>query len=335
MTTQLTNNIEAQWHSFLQKYPDHHLLQSTEWGRFKANFGWQNEKIIDHNVGASILFRTLPFGISIGYVPKGPVGPVNEWPRLWPQLDALCRQKHAIFVKIEPDLWESNTTSSDLLAVFGNHAIPASPIQPRRTMIIDLTGSPESWLSQMKQKTRYNIRLAEKKDITIQETNDIESFQRLMEITGTRNEFGVHSYEYYRMVHAIMAPQHCVILQASFQKTVLAAIMVFYSGKRAWYFYGASSDDERHRMPTYLLQFEAMRWAASKGCIEYDFWGIPDAEEEELENSFTARSDGLWGVYRFKRGFGGKIKRSVGAFDRVYQPLMYKLYRRVTKNNHD
>jgi peptidoglycan pentaglycine glycine transferase (the first glycine) len=102
--------------------------------------------------------------------------------------------------------------------------------------------------------------------------------------------------------------------------------MVFRLGVRAWYFYGASSDEERNRMPTYLLQWEGMRWAAGQGCLEYDLWGIPDEEEAVLEEQFSNRSDGLWGVYRFKRGFGGEMTRSVGAWDRVYNPLLYRLY---------
>ena len=79
-------------------------------------------------------------------------------------------------------------------------------------------------------------------------------------------------------------------------------------------------------MPTYLLQWEAIRWAKGKGCQSYDLWGIPDAPEAELEDAFMERSDGLWGVYRFKRGFGGEVQRTIGTFDRVYQPLLYKLY---------
>jgi lipid II:glycine glycyltransferase (peptidoglycan interpeptide bridge formation enzyme) len=80
-------------------------------------------------------------------------------------------------------------------------------------------------------------------------------------------------------------------------------------------------------MPTYLLQWEAMRWARERGCTEYDLWGVPDADEDVLENNFSTRSDGLWGVYRFKRGFGGELRRTVGAWDRVYNPELYTAYR--------
>ena len=80
-------------------------------------------------------------------------------------------------------------------------------------------------------------------------------------------------------------------------------------------------------MPTYLLQFEAMRWARTRGCQIYDLWGVPDFDETHLENEFSHRSEGLWGVYRFKRGFGGNLRRAVNPWQRIYQPLFYPFYR--------
>jgi lipid II:glycine glycyltransferase (peptidoglycan interpeptide bridge formation enzyme) len=109
--------------------------------------------------------------------------------------------------------------------------------------------------------------------------------------------------------------------------------MVFANGNRAWYVYGASNDQERNRMPTYLLQWEAIRWAKSHGCEEYDLWGVPDENEETLEANFETRHDGLWGVYRFKRGFGGELKRAAQALDRVYNPLLYWAYTKYMMRN--
>ncbi|MBN2146769.1 MAG: peptidoglycan bridge formation glycyltransferase FemA/FemB family protein, partial [Anaerolineales bacterium] len=119
---------------------------------------------------------------------------------------------------------------------------------------------------------------------------------------------------------------NCELLIAEFDHEPLGALMVFTRGKRAWYFYGASSDLHRDRMPNYLLQWEAMRWARSQGCTEYDLWGVPDANLTTLEKQFTERSDGLWGVYRFKRGFGGELRRAASAWDRVYNSLLYRFY---------
>jgi peptidoglycan pentaglycine glycine transferase (the first glycine) len=103
--------------------------------------------------------------------------------------------------------------------------------------------------------------------------------------------------------------------------------MVFSHGKRAWYLYGASNDEERNRMPAYLLQWEAMRWATQRGCTQYDLWGVPDAGEEDLEAQFERRSDGLWGVYRFKRGFGGVLRRAAPTYEKALNLPLFWLYR--------
>ncbi len=113
---------------------------------------------------------------------------------------------------------------------------------------------------------------------------------------------------------------------AEHQGRLLAGLMVFAFGGKAWYLYGASADDGRELMPNYLLQWEAMRWAQAQGAQTYDLWGVPDEDEQTLETQFTQRSDGLWGVYRFKRGFGGRLVRVAGAWDWVYAPLQYRLY---------
>jgi lipid II:glycine glycyltransferase (peptidoglycan interpeptide bridge formation enzyme) len=113
---------------------------------------------------------------------------------------------------------------------------------------------------------------------------------------------------------------------AEYEGRPLAGLMAFAWGQTAAYFYGASSNEERQRMPAYAAQWAAMRWAKAKGCMSYDLWGIPDAPEGELEEQFTGRTDHLWPVYRFKRGFGGEIRRTVGAADRVYNRLLHRLY---------
>ena len=102
--------------------------------------------------------------------------------------------------------------------------------------------------------------------------------------------------------------------------------MAFRQGQDAYYFYGASSNEYRNLMATYLIQWAAIRWAKSQGCTRYDLWGIPDADLTTLEAEFQQRRDGLWGVYRFKRGFGGQVVQSIGAYDYVYSPLLYQLY---------
>jgi lipid II:glycine glycyltransferase (peptidoglycan interpeptide bridge formation enzyme) len=292
-------------------------------GDLKSGFGWHAEHVQAGDCGAQVLFRRLPLGLTFAYIPKGPVG--SGWRGLWPEVDRLCRKQRAVFLKVEPDCWESTFKGihSDLPGFN-----PSNSIQPRRTLVVDLKGTEENWLGRMKQKTRYNIRLAERKGVVVRQADDLETFQRLMETTGQRDGFGVHTSGYYHRAFDLFSPGgRCALLVAEAEGRSLAALMVFAWGQRAWYLYGASSDEDRNLMPTYLLQWQAMRWAAHAGCLEYDLWGIPDVEEQELEEHFTDRSDGLWGVYRFKRGFGGQMQRSAGAWDRVYQPVLYQVYR--------
>jgi peptidoglycan pentaglycine glycine transferase (the first glycine) len=320
----MTILTSLQWDQFLIPRSEAHLLQTSMWGDLKNQFGWQPVRLANSSAGAQVLFRRLPLGLSIAYIPKGPVG--MNWDSLWPEVHSICMEKHSVFLRVEPDAEEP--VNDRLMEQMGGFIPVGDTIQPRQTILVDLSGCPEEWLARMKQKTRYNTRLAEKKEICVTESQDFTAFERLMQTTGVRDGFGVHTLEYYRQAYSVFSQRGQVaLLQAEFNKTPLAMLMVFAQGKRAFYLYGASGDEERQRMPVYLLQFEAMRWAASKNCDSYDLWGIPDASEEDLEAQFEGRSDGLWGVYRFKRGFGGRIVRACTGFDYVYQPLLYRTIR--------
>ncbi|MBN1372024.1 MAG: peptidoglycan bridge formation glycyltransferase FemA/FemB family protein [Anaerolineaceae bacterium] len=313
-----------EWDAFLNSTANAHVLQTAAWGELKSAFGWQPQRILSGQTGAQILFRHVA-GFSVAYLPKGPLGP--DWPSLWPEVDRLCRQKRAIVLKVEPDCWDFEPL--DAPARLPGFRADGIPVQPRRTLVVSLQGPESAWLERMKQKTRYNIRLAERKEITVRPTSDVDGFYALMQTTGLRDGFGVHSLDYYRRAYDLFHPRGLAeLLLAEFEGRPLAALMVFALGKRAWYFYGASNDQERNRMPTYLLQFQAMRWAAARGCTEYDLWGVPDEDEDVLEAGFEQRSDDLWGVYRFKRGFGGVLRRAAPTYEKVYNPLLYALYRR-------
>ena len=304
-----------------------HLLQSPLWGQFKAGFGWEPEVFRSQSAQAQVLFRRLPLGLSLAYLPKGPVG--QDWASLWEQIDAACKRRRAVFLQVEPDLAEADLTA-ELAEQLQGFTVEAHTIQPRSTILVDLTADEDELLARMKQKTRYNIRLAEKKGVVVRETDDIQGFYQLMQTTGTRDGFAVHDISYYQQAYDIFSPTgECVLLGAFFENKPLAYLMLFLSGERSWYFYGASDDASRNLMPTYLLQWEAMRWSKAHGATVYDLWGIPDASEAELEEQFMQRSDGLWGVYRFKRGFGGEVVRSVPAFIRVYKPLLYRVYQSI------
>jgi lipid II:glycine glycyltransferase (peptidoglycan interpeptide bridge formation enzyme) len=313
------------WNQFIAARPHAHILQTGAWGELKSRFGWSAVRLIAGESGIQILFRKLPLGFTIAYAPK----PLADYEMLLPEIDSVCRAHRAIFLKLETDEWES--TSS----VLGPPSFVVSPhnIQPPRTIMINLRGTADEILARMKQKCRYNIRLAEKKGVTVRAWNDLAGFHQLMTVTGGRDGFGVHSLDYYQRAYDLFHPTGEVeLLVAEYEGKPLAALMVFARGPRSWYLYGASNDEERNRMPTYLLQWEAMKWAKARGCEEYDLWGVPDEDESKLEAEFESRHDGLWGVYRFKRGFGGEVKRAAQAVDRIYMPLLYKAYLKFLGN---
>jgi peptidoglycan pentaglycine glycine transferase (the first glycine) len=329
-----------EWNNLISSYPDAHLLQTAAWGEFKKHFGWDAAWVSTLSKsgdvppsGAQILFRRFLPGLSLAYLPKGPLFSPGftdaSWNDLLSEIDASCRRRRAAFIKIEPDMWESDPRGQSppegLIRV--SHAV-----QPPRTLLLDLGGSEDQILAQMKQKTRYNIKLSQKKGVVVHPSADLEAFHRLLMVTGGRDQFAVHSLQYYQKAYDIFHSRgECELLMASFEGEPLAGLMVFAHGNRAWYLYGASTTSHRDRMPNYVLQWEAMRWAKAMGCKEYDLWGIPDEDEAVLEEQFNQQSDGLWGVYRFKRGFGGRICRAAGPWDRVYNPLLYSLYKIIMK----
>ena len=326
----MTIDNEKSWDAFISEEPSIHILQTTEWGLLKQKHGWYSKHLIFSQTGAQILFKKFPLGLRLAYIPKGPVGEFTD--AFFSKAIAFCRQERAFVLYVEPDSWDNEIGGN--LRVLKNAGFFQSTmsIQPRRTVVISLLGSEEDWLSRMKQKTRYNIRLALKKGVVVEESLNIEVFNELMKVTGTRDQFGVHSKEYYQDVFALFSRKgQCKLLIAQYQDIPLAGIMVFAYGNRAWYFYGASNNRERNRMPTYLLQWEAMKWAAAQGCTKYDLWGIPDEDVGILESEFTARSDGLWGVYRFKRGFGGEIKRTSGVYEQVLNKQQFWFYSLLLK----
>jgi peptidoglycan pentaglycine glycine transferase (the first glycine) len=319
--------ISPAWDHFLGAHPNAHLLQTSQWATLKEHFGWQAVTVQANGAGALVLFRRLPMGQSLAYVPMGPIpADMRSLEILLPELDALCRRRHAMLLKLEPD----ELDGTDLRAEMQRLGFRPSPqhIQPPRTILINIEGSEEEVLARMKSKTRYAIRSAEKRGVRVQSSSDVGLFYRLMAETGARDAFAIHSEEYYRTVFSTFVPhQEVEMLIATYEEKPIAGVIVFARGPRVWYLYGASTEAHRDLMAPRLLQWESIRWAKSRGCTQYDLWGIPDYDEAQLEAEFDHRHDGLWSLYRYKRGFGGAVTRFAGAWDRIYSPAMYTAYR--------
>jgi peptidoglycan pentaglycine glycine transferase (the first glycine) len=326
------------WDAFLADRPDAHVLQHRLWGELKAHFGWHVERVaIAHQdqivAGAQILFRRLPWGQRLAYIPKGPIIPWQEMAlvhEFQQALIAVARRLRAALLLIEPDLLDGLQASTQLAAL-GWRPSPRS-VQPRSTLVIGLDGEEEVLLGRMKPKWRYNVRLAARKGVTVRVGTpaDLPAVYALMQETARRDRFAIHVADYYAAAYELFVPAGLATwLLAEYEGRLLAAIVVFAHGHRAWYFWGASASEGRHLMPNHALQWAAMRWARDQGCREYDLWGIPDEVGQNPEAYATSEIEpnGLWGVYRFKQGFGGRVVRFVGAWEHPLSPVGYALYR--------
>ncbi|MGQ9489215.1 MAG: lipid II:glycine glycyltransferase FemX [Anaerolineae bacterium] len=333
---------EADWDAFVAGHPAGHLLQTSRWAVLKCAFGWQADRAILRTIpnpdapilgGASLLFRRLPWGQTLAYVPRGPVvdwAAADQVRAVLTLAREIARKRRAALLKIEPE----HSADPALTTVLQDLDFRPSPqrIQPLCTIQVELADDA-TMLARMRPKWRYNIRLAERKGVTVRTGTmaDLPKIQHLLTVTGQRDRFGVHSPAYYaRATELFMTDGSAVWLVAEHEGRMLAAIAVFALSRLAWYMWGASADEDRNLMPNHALQWAAMRWARARGCAIYDLWGIPDevcANPHAYTEPESWGEGGLWGVYRFKQGFGGRVVRYAGAWDLPLSQAGYGLYR--------
>ncbi|HJS20309.1 MAG TPA: peptidoglycan bridge formation glycyltransferase FemA/FemB family protein [Anaerolineales bacterium] len=311
----------------------------------------------DHCLAAALILKRQMLNrgfarrFSILYSPKGPLlnwSDESRRNRVLDDLQAFARKQNAIFVKIDPDVvlgtgvpgkegetreYNGQNVESDLRRRGWKYS--SDQIQFSNTVLIDLNSSEEEILARMKQKTRYNIRLAAKRGVGLRIGNieDSPMLYKMYAETSVRDGFVIRDEGYYQTVWKLfMAGNSSQFsdspittyqlplaepLIAQIDNEPVAAIFVFYFAGRAYYVYGMSRDKHREKMPSYLLQWEAMKRAKARGCLTYDLWGAPVVFDE---------SDSMWGVYRFKEGMGGQVVRTIGAWDFAPSRVWYKLY---------
>lgn len=337
------------WNALLKSLPMPHFLQTWEWAQVKAAWGWQPERLVwlDEEgraaAAALVLRRALPIGglaarMALCYAPKGPNLDWGNLPlrrRVLADLQDWARRRGAVFLKIDPDVplgtgepgsedAREDRLGAEVTAALqaGGWRFSADQIQFRNTVLVDLTADEETILARMKQKTRYNIRLAARKGVSVRTAtpDDWPLLYRMYAETAARDGFLIRPEAYYRTVWQTFTAAedpHAEALLAEVAGEPVAGLWLFTFGERSYYFYGMSRPLHREKMPTYLLQWEAMRRAKARGCTVYDLWGAPDVFDE---------SDRMWGVYRFKSGFGGTVLRTLGAWDYAPRPWLYRLY---------
>ena len=316
-------NDRSRWQAALLRLPSPHVLQSWDWGEVKYRHGWTPARLLwqegDRPIGAAqVLRRALPhtpWGIL--YVPKGPILDYAQGARLRRVLDDLetfARQERALFCKIDPD---TNLPQVRQALVDRGWRCSGEQIQFRNTALLDLTPLEDDLLMSMKSKTRYNVRLASRRGVTVRAggKEEIPLFYAMYAETGERDGFLIRPLSYYRDAwHTFLEAGLARMLLAEVEGQAVAGLILFRFGKTAWYMYGASTSEHRDRMPNYALQWEAIRWAKEAGCTSYDMWGAPEVLEED---------DPLWGVWRFKEGLGAAFTPHLGAYDYPARRILY------------
>jgi lipid II:glycine glycyltransferase (peptidoglycan interpeptide bridge formation enzyme) len=321
MTLQLVTD-PTRWNTALAALPYRHVLQTWEWGQFKGRWGWTPRYFLNEERTAAVLVLRRAFSplkLNILYAPKGPALDYSDSAlvnQVLGDLAAVARRDRAIFVKIDPDLGQPDRS----ILLERGWRYSAEQIQFRNTMLIDLTCGEDDLLAAMKPKTRYNVRLAQKKGVEIRpgDLGDLDLLYHLYAETAQRDGFIIRPFDYYRdawgsFIQSGLA--HPLI--AAVEGQAVAGLILFRFADRAWYMYGMSSALHREKMPNHLLQWEAMRWAKAQGCTVYDLWGAPDELNE---------SDSMWGVYKFKEGLGADFAPHAGAHDFVVSRPGYWLY---------
>jgi peptidoglycan pentaglycine glycine transferase (the first glycine) len=336
----------ASWDKFVATHSRGRFLQSWGWGTLKSDAGWhplrvvlwdrEREQIV---AGAQILRRTIahmpPRLGHLAYIPRGPVlawscqensdSPGSEHSDIFfAQLLPFLRKQGAVALHVElplEDGEEESIQARHVLAAWRFRSV--RPVQPIRTIVLDLTRDEQGLLAGMKEKWRYNIRLAGRKGVQVRLARgkeDVQAWYRLLQITGQRDQFGIHSFDYYWRAWQIFVPlQQAQLFLAEYEGQLLAGIFVGCMAQQAIYLYGASGNEQRNLMPNYLLQWEAIRWAKSQGATSYDLWGIPETDDME---------EAMAGVYRFKNGWGGRVVRLAGNYEHVFRSLSVSLARR-------
>lgn len=341
MTLTITTiDTREAWNAAAERFPSAHILQSWEWGEFKhLTTGWKPMRLAFARDGQTVAMASIGVRkagpLKVMYAPKGPLmdyGDMALAADVLAALEDVARRERAVALKIDPDVPHTlgapdsgetpdprGTAWRNLLTRRG-WGYSSEQIQFKNTIHIDLTPDEDSLLMHISQNTRRKVRVAERSGVTVRAAtpDDLPVLVQLYQETGRRDGFLTRPQAYYeRAWRDFMQAGRAHALIAEANGVEIAHVVLYVFGRTCWYFYGASRDLHRDKMPNYLLQWEAMRWAKAQGCTVYDLWGAPDAFDE---------SDRMWGVYQFKRGFRGTVQQHIGAYDFAPNKLIYAAF---------
>lgn len=299
------------------------FLQSWEWGEILKKSGQQIERVViengDDSLLALLVFKPLPFGRKFAFVPTGPllVGGGGNSQKNWQELIAYIKQKGCIFLKIEPSNLKQLPEFVKCLSK------TVRDVNPMATMVLNLSKSIEEILQSFHQKTRYNINLAERKNLTVKWEKNFPIFWELMKKTGARDGFGLHPEKNYRAAVENETTRQITIYSGN---TPVAAGCFWIFKNTCYYLYGASDHNYRQLMAPYLVQWEAIKMAKNSGCKYYDFFGVAPRTNSESEEYEYDPKHRYAGVTRFKLGYNGQVIETPGTFDLPLNRFWYCVY---------
>lgn len=325
----ITPPQQSEWDAFVASASNPSLLQSYAWAEVKRG-AWQayHAAVLADDgtwlMAALILKRPLPLvGRCIFYCPRGPVFQKADPAVLnffFEAVRGLASQEKAFAFRCDPEISETDSAFVQTLKSAGLRRNPEN-IQPRATIVLDIRPDEATLLQSFHHKTRYNIKLAEKKGVVVEEKNSregVDIFYDLFKITSERDHFLILQRNYFHHLRETLAAKgQATIFVASYDGKPLGAIFQTLFGGRMTYLYGASSNEHRNLMPNHLIHWRAIQWARSHGATAYDFWGIPASATEDSP---------LAGVYRFKKGFCETETRWIGTYERVFSPFWYFVF---------
>ena len=318
-------DVPPGWDEAAAGSPWGHAMQSSAWARIRGAQGWRPEfvRVGDPLPVALVLWRDALPGRPIGYVPRGPVIPPGDAAALGEalrQLARIARERSALFLKVDPELAPEFAAQPLRAAGYRRSSQEIQPVLA--TLVLDLAPDEEALLAGLEKDTRWSVRQAAKRGVTIRENGDEQSlraFYDLYAVTGARARFITRTWEYYRHTWRTLIDAGLATLQLAYAEgDAVAGAMVWRCGDRALYQTGATNEIGRKTYAAYALLWECIVAAKRAGRLVFDMGGVP----RDLER----KDDPMYGPYLFKRGFGGVVRRFVGAHDTVPAPVLYRAY---------
>ncbi len=323
------------FNEFIARFETGDLLQSFEWGELKARGGWSPVRVLAELDGkvvaaASLLKRNIPkTNRCIMYAPRGPVLDTQN-PELVREfikyLKVTAQKQGAILLKIDPPVEIEDTLSETNLRSVGFKALSSEGFggtQPKCVMQLDLDKPLDELMASFKEKWRYNIRLAERKGVSVNldcTRDELPIFYNLLKETAERDGFLVRNLKYFEDMWDLLVPAGFMRLALTYYEgKPIGGAVAYLFGDKAMYTYGASSNEHRNVMPNHLMQWRLIEWAKNAGCKWYDFRGVSPRRQPDGH-------DPLAGLNRFKEGFSPRFVEYIGEYDLVLSPAYYWLW---------